>query len=619
MVFHDKKFTPLFWTQFFGAFNDNVMKNALVLLITFRGVQLMGLETSALVAAAGGIFILPFALFSTHAGQLADKFEKSRLARFTKVWELTIMVLASVGFYFNSWGILMFLLFLMGIQSTFFGPIKYSIVPHLVTSDRLTEANACIQMGTFVAILLGTIVGGAATQLESAPLFIVAVLLVVSLLGLIASAWIPSVRVGQPDLKFQVNPFPSLKSFWKIIREDTTIFNSVLGISWFWFFGAGVLSVLPVYCKDYLGVDQSVVTAFLAMFTIGIGLGSLLCSKLSFKQVETGLVPIGSFGMSLFLVGLFFIVPPWNIDPHMPLGLKEFFRYKEGWYLLIDFLLMSIFGGFYILPLNTLLQKRSHPESLSRVIATNNILNAASMVVSAVMVMIFYSLQFTHPQVFLVFAILNAVTAVYLYFTVPEFTLRLYSWVLCHLMYRLKVTGTGNIPQKGPAILTCNHVSFVDWLILSSASPRPVRFIMYYKFFEIPLLRHLMKQAQVIPIARAKEDPKVLEKAFDQIQESLKKGELICLFPEGQPTHDGKLSPFCPALVKILKTTPAPVLPVALMGMWGSLYSHKGKIKGPPFRFWRSIHVDMAPPIGPESFCLDQLETQTREMVGTNI
>ena len=613
MVFRDKKFTPMFWTQFFGAFNDNVMKNALVLLITYRGVSLMGLETNALVAAAGGIFILPFALFSTHAGQVADKFEKSRLIRFTKLWELMIMVLAGVGFYFDSWSILMFLLFLMGVQSTFFGPLKYSIVPNLVDPDRLTEGNAYIQLGTFIAILLGTIVGGATTKLDSATIVIVSILLTVSILGWFASTKIPNVKVGQSDLKFRKNPFPTMKTFWGIIREKKAVFNSVLGISWFWFFGAGILSVLPVYCKNYLGVDQTVATAFLAMFTIGIATGCILCSKLSFKRVEIGLVPIGSLGMTLFLIDLYFIVPSWPMDPAVPLGLQQFFSYGESWHLLADFLLMSVFAGFYILPLNTLIQERSHVESRARVIAANNILNAIFMVIASILVMVFYSLHFSHPQVFLVFAVLNAVAAIYIYSIVPEFTLRLYSWFICHLMYRLKVIGAENIPKEGPAILTCNHVSFVDWLILSAVSPRPMRFIMYYKFFEIPLLRHLMKQARVIPIAGAKEDPEILEQAYAQIRQDLNDGEIVCIFPEGKVTYDGKVAPFKPGLLKMLKTTPVPVVPMALTGMWGSLFSRKNKSKRPR-RFWHRIQVQVAPPMPPKGFRLETLESQIRTM-----
>ncbi|MCB0366394.1 MAG: MFS transporter [Bdellovibrionaceae bacterium] len=618
LIFRDKKFTPMFWTQFFGAFNDNVMKNALVLLITFKSVSLMGLETNALVAAAGGIFILPFVLFSTHAGQIADKFEKSQLIRYTKIWELMIMVLAGIGFYLDSYGLLLFLLFLMGTQSTFFGPIKYSILPNLVPPERLTEGNAYIQSGTFVSILLGTIAGGLATGLEDATIVIVTTLIIIALLGLVASWKIPPVPMGQPDLEFAWNPFPTMKSFWAIIREKKAVFNSVLGISWFWFFGAGILTVLPVYCKDYLGVNQNVVTAFLAMFTVGIGIGSLLCSKLSFKRVEIGLVPIGSLGMTIFLIDLFLVVPSWTMDPTYPLGIKEFFGYRESWRLLSDFLLMSIFAGFYILPLNTLIQERSHSESRSRVVAANNILNAFFMVVASVVVMAFYMLHFSHPQVFLVFAILNAFAAVYIYSIVPEFTLRFYSWILCHLMYRLKVTGDENIPKEGPAILTSNHVSFVDWLILSAASPRPVRFIMYYKFFEVPLIRHLMKQARVIPIAGAKEDPEILKRAFEQIAAELKDGEIVCIFPEGKVTHDGKISAFRPGLLKMLESNPVPVIPMSLTGMWGSLFSRKDKSlsKKRPRRFWHQIQVDIAPPMNPQGFRLEELEKKIRLMAG---
>lgn len=618
MLFADRKFTPMFWTQFFGAFNDNVLKNALVLLITYKGVSLMGLETNALVAAAGGIFILPFVLFSTHAGQIADKWEKSRLVVLVKIWELLIMLLAWAGFYFELYGLLLFLLFLMGMHSTFFGPIKYSILPNLVDPERLTEGNAYIQSGTFISILLGTIIGGVATGLESSTTIIVTILLGAALLGLLASTRLPQVPIGQADLRFAWNPGPTMKDFWRIIREKKAIFNSVLGISWFWFFGAGVLSVLPVYCKDFLGVNQNVVTLFLAMFTIGIGIGSLLCSRLSFRRVEIGLVPIGSLGMTIFMIDLFLVVPSWTSDPSAPLTVSDFFAQPESWRLLVDFLLMSVFSGFYILPLNTLIQERSRPESRSRVVAANNILNAVFMVVSAGVVMLFYSLHLSHPQVFLVFALLNALAAVYIYSIVPEFVLRFYSWILCHLMYRLQVKGDQFIPKDGPAILTCNHVSFVDWLILSAAVPRPVRFIMYYKFFEMPLIRHLMKQARVIPIAGAKEDPEILAKAYQQIAAELREGELICIFPEGKITYDGEISPFRPGLLKMLAQEPVPVIPMCLTGMWGSLFSRKDQSLAAkrPRRFWHRIQVEIGEPMAPSGFRLENLEKRIRAMAG---
>ncbi|MCB0362701.1 MAG: MFS transporter, partial [Bdellovibrionales bacterium] len=293
MIRHNR-FSPLFWTQFFGALNDNFLKNSLVMLITFKGIKLFGFESSVLVAFAGGIFILPFFLFSTHAGQLADKYEKSFLVVVTKIWEVGIALIASVGFYLESYGILLLLLFLMGVQSTFFGPLKYSIIPDLVEKEDLTEANAYVEMGTFVSILLGTIAGGLSTNIENSTAYIITGLITVSIFGLIASRRLPKIGKGQSQLKIKLNPIPSMVDLFRNLAGQKILFQSIIAISWFWFFGAGILSILPVFGREFLRVGPDIVTAFLAMFTLGIGIGSLICNKLSFKQVEIGLVPLGA-------------------------------------------------------------------------------------------------------------------------------------------------------------------------------------------------------------------------------------------------------------------------------------------------------------------------------------
>ncbi|MGE0528712.1 MAG: MFS transporter, partial [Bdellovibrionales bacterium] len=423
-IFKDRQFTSLFWTQFLGALNDNFFKNALVVMITFRGVQIGGIGTSSLVALAGAIFIFPFFLFSPLAGQLSDKFEKSKIVRYTKIWEVLIMLLGVAGFLWESFPLLLAVLFLMGVHSTFFGPVKYSILPQIVPAGKLMLANAYVELGTFLAILIGTIAGGlAASSVHATTINSVGIILF-ALLGLIAAWRLGPVTRGNPDLYVRYNPIPTFREMWSLLREKTAIFNSVLGISWFWFFGAGILSVLPIYCKDYLGADESVVTAFLTMFTLGIGAGSILCERLSHGRVEIGLVPFGSLGMTVFMVDLFFVIPSWLGTLEAPMTFSQFVQTPEGLRLLGDFLLTSLFGGFFIVPLYALIQERSHSASRSRVIAANNVMNAFFMVISSALVMTFYQARLTLPQMFLVFAALNAIVAVYIYTVVPEFTLR---------------------------------------------------------------------------------------------------------------------------------------------------------------------------------------------------
>jgi 1-acyl-sn-glycerol-3-phosphate acyltransferase len=581
MITSDRRFWPLFWTQFLGALNDNFLKNALVVMVTFKGFSLMGLGPSSVVALAGGIFILPFFLFSPIAGLIADKTEKSRLVRATKIWEVLIMVVGAVGFYFESLSLLLAVLFMAGMQSTLFGPVKYSMLPDLVEPKELVEANAYVETGTFLAILLGTIGGGIMISLPHGEYWIMSALLLTALVGLFTSYRVMPVKIACPELKIEFNPIPEMGRLYQIIKRSKAVFNSVLAISWFWFFGAAVLSLLPTYCKDFLGAGEQVVTCFLAMFTIGIGIGSILCEKLSFKRVELGLVPIGSLGMSIFLADLYFARPDWPINSASLLSLAEFLDTTVGPRLLVDFLLMSVFGGFFILPLYTLIQERSAPESRSRVIAANNIANSLFMVVASVFIMALHALGYGYPQIFMTLAIMNLIAAIYVYSVVPEFALRFLSWILARALYRIRCQGEENIPRSGPAVLVCNHVSYIDWLIILALVRRPVRFIMHHKFFDVPLLRYLMMQAKVIPIAGARENPQLLQDAFEKISHELRDGELVCIFPEGQITRHGEMNEFKTGIEKILERDPVPVVPMALQGLWGSFFSFG---RGPAFR-----------------------------------
>ncbi|MGE4131057.1 MAG: MFS transporter [Bdellovibrionales bacterium] len=606
-------FRSFFWTQFWGAFNDNFFKNALIVMITFRGVQVAGIGAEQVVALAGGLFIAPFFFFSAFAGQLADRYEKSKIVRLTKLAEIVIMVIASLGFALNQYGLLLFVLFLMGTQSAFFGPVKYSVVPDLVAKDELTTGNAFIEAGTFISILLGTLAGGWVSASEQASLWLSLGLVVVSILGYICSRGVPVTPVGDPNLDVKWNPLPEFRKLLKLVVPKVAVFNSILAISWFWFFGSGILSVLPIYVRDYLQGDEHVVTLFLAMFTLGIGLGSVLCEKLSFKKVEIGLVPIGSLGMTIFIFDLFLIRPTWAVPGGAAMTIEQFITVSAALRLLVDFFLMSVFGGFFILPLFTLLQERSEPETRSRVISANNIFNALFMVGGSVLVLLFYHFKLNTAQIFAVFGTMNVVVAIYIYTVVPEFTLRFYTWLLSNIMYRVRVEGLENIPSQGPVILAANHVTFVDWLILSGACKRPARFVMYYKFFNIPVAKYILRQAKVIPIASAKENPKILEESFLTMQRELNEGEVICIFPEGKLTATGKLNPFRPGLQRILSTHPVPVVPVVLEGLWGSLFSRK-KGKERPHR--RRILVKFLPPMEPAGFRLEALESSIARELG---
>ncbi|MBX7231357.1 MAG: MFS transporter [Bdellovibrionales bacterium] len=605
----DKNFSYLWWTQFLGALNDNVLKNSLVVLLAFRGVEMWGLRAEALISLATLLFILPFFLFSATAGQLADKFERSNLVRWIKFSEIIIMILAGVGFYFHSFPLLFTVLFFMGLHSTFFGPIKYSILPELISSEKLTAANAYVEVGTFIAILLGTILGGYFISLPQGELYLIGLLLSLSVGGYITSYGIPSVKIGDPNLRFRLNPFIPIFETLRDSKKNKAVFNSILGISWFWLLGAVILSLLPTLTTKVLHGDEHIVTIFLAMFTVGIALGALLCEKLSFGQVEIGLVPLGSLGMTFFMLYLAFSLKDWNY-PNELVSLNEWLNQSGSLRLLGALLGIALSGGMFTVPLYTLIQERSVLENRSRVIGANNIINSMFMVIGSGLLLALLQWKVSLEKIIIIYSILNLIVSMYIYSLVPEFTLRFLAWLLAHCFYRLRSEGKEYFPKAGPVILVCNHVSYVDWMIIGAALRRPVKFVMYYKFASIPLLKYLMKQAGVIPIAGKNENPEVFANAFKQIGLSLNQGEVVCIFPEGGLSQDGNLQKFKKGVEHILITHPVPVIPMALSGLWGSIFSHKDAraLTKWPKRIWFPVTLRLDPPVDPAQATADFLE-----------
>ena len=567
-----KRFLPFFITQFFGAFNDNVFKNALIILIAFQGAQFIETDADLLINVAAALFILPFFLFSATAGQWIDKYEKSKSIRTIKLLEVVIMSIAAYAFIQGYIVMLITLLFLMGAQSTFFGPAKYSYIPQHLKETELIEGNALVQMGTFVAILLGTILGGVMIAEEQGRLYVAYAIIFFAMAGYISSRYIPVTPSLNQDLKINWNFFGETYRNIKFLKSNHTVFLSILGISWFWFLGATYLVQLPNYTKTMLGGNEQVVTLLLTLFTFGIGTGSLLCNWLSGKKIEIGLVPFGSIGLTLFGVDMYFSQP--DGLPVIAIGLKEFLS-VEYLRLIIDVVLVGFFGGLYIVPLMALVQQRSDPEHLSRVIAGNNIINSLLMVLSAVVAVAVLSLGFSIAELFLFVAIINAIVAIYIYSLVPEFFMRFIVWLLIHSVYHVKAKGLDKIPDEGSAVLVCNHVSFVDALIIAGCIRRPVRFVMYYKIYNLPILNFVFRTAKTIPIAGKYENEDLLNKAFNDIDDALADGDLVCIFPEGKLTANGDVNTFRDGIEKIIKRRAVPVIPMALQGLWGSVFSRQ--------------------------------------------
>jgi len=614
----ERRFRPFFLTQFLGAFNDNVYKNALVVLLTFQSARYTSMSPGILVNLCAGIFILPFFLFSATAGQIADKFEKSRLIRFTKLLEIGIMVLAGFAFALESLALMLGCLFLMGSQSSLFGPVKYAILPQHLREDELIGGNAVVEAGTFLAILIGTLAGGVLISLGQGIVWVSLAVLLLALLGYLASRGIPLAPAASPGLRINWNPLTETWRNFQFTRGNRTVFLSILGVSWFWFYGAVFLSQFPAYAKDVLGGNEHAVILLLAVFSVGIGVGSLLCERMSAGRVEIGLVPFGSIGLSLFALDLWWSSPATGLFAS-PLPLGEVLAQAATWRVLIDLVGIGVFGGFFIVPLYALIQSRSEPAHRSRIIAGNNILNALFMVIAAGMGAGLLAAGFSVPQLFLVTAVLNAVVAIYIYTLVPEFLLRFIVWLLVHTVYRLRTEGIEHIPEQGPAVLVCNHVSFVDALVIMAASRRPVRFVMDHRIFRLPVLSFVFRESRAIPIAPAKEDPALTQRAFDTVADALAAGELVAIFPEGRITDTGELTPFRPGIRRIVERSPVPVVPMALRGLWGSFFSRKdGPAMSRPLRrgLFNRIELIVGSPVGTSKATPETLQAHVAALRG---
>ena len=612
-----RRFAPFFWTQALGAFNDSAFRNAMVMLAAFQ----MGLpdgEVSLYTNLAPALFILPYFLFSATAGQLAEKFEKTRIIGYVKLFEIAAMLLAAWGFHTHNLALLLGVLFMMGVHSTVFGPIKYAILPQTLTATELVGGNGLVEMGTQLAILIGMVLGNSLMLIAGVgPWAAAAATVAIAAAGYACSRAIPAAPATAPELKFNWNPVSETVRVLRLTRSDRAVFNAVLGISWFWFFGTVLVAQLPIYTKLNLGGDGSVNTLVLTLFSLGTGVGSLLCERMSGKRVEIGLVPLGAFGLTAFGIDLYLARPA--AASEFGMNWWAFLHASGSWRVAFDLVAIGVFAGFYVVPLFAFVQSRTPRERLSRVIAGNNILNALLIVTAALFGLALSRLGISAARIFLIDALLNVLVAVYIFTLVPEFLMRFITWVLVNTLYRVRADGLQHIPEDGPALLVCNHVSFMDPLLLMASLHRPARFVMYFKIFNIPLLHFVFRTARAIPIAGHRESPVVLQQAYDAIDAALAAGELVCVFPEGSLTTDGAVAAFRPGLEKILARRPVPVVPMALRGLWGSVWSrrdsmlHRARL---PRRFRARVELVVDQPIAPANLTAPALETRVRQLRG---
>jgi 1-acyl-sn-glycerol-3-phosphate acyltransferase len=562
-------------TQSLGAFNDNIFKQSLILAILYK-LTIDG-DRSIYVNLCALLFILPFFLFSALAGQFGEKYPKDKLIRMIKVLEIGIMVVGAAGFLFNHLELMLAALFAMGTHSALFGPVKYSILPQHLHENELVGGNGLVEMGTFLAILAGTIGAGIMMSATHYAPIVSTAMVLVACLGYLASRGIPPAAAASPEMRLNWNIFSESWATLKLgLGQTKAVSRSIVGNSWFWFVGAIYLTQIPAYAKEFLYGDETVVTLILTVFSIGIAAGSMLCERLSGRKVEIGLVPFGSMGLTVFGLLLWWHSGdfPQNVQANNWLAILG---YGQAWWVLLDILGIGVFGGFYIVPLYALIQSRTPEKERSRVIASNNILNALFMVVSAIVSIIFLSVvKLSIPQLFLVVS-------------------------LSHSMYRVEHRDLEQIPDEGAALLVCNHVSFVDALLIAGSVRRPIRFVMYYKIFNLPVLNFIFRTAGAIPIAGRNEDLQTYDQAFKRIAEYLNEGELVCIFPEGKLTTTGEIDEFKGGMTRVLEQTDVPVIPLALQGLWGSFFS-RDPDKGVFRRLWSRVTLVAGPAIaGDES------------------
>jgi 1-acyl-sn-glycerol-3-phosphate acyltransferase len=603
-----RRFAPFFWTQFLGAGNDNLFKFAFTVLVTYQ-LQVSWLPPAQAGVVIGALFILPFLLFSATSGQLADKLDKRWLFRRVKELEIAIMGVAAWGFLASNVPALLVCVFLMGLHSTLFGPVKFAYLPQHLTERELTGGNGMVEMGTFVAILLGNLAGGLLVALPDGARLVAMAVVAMAVLGRVCAQAIPASPPTDPGLRINWNPFTETWRNLRIARENIVVFRSLLGISWMWFFGAVFLSNFPAFSKDVLHGDEHVASLLLVVFSVGIATGSLLCEVLSRRHVEIGLVPLGAIGMTLFALDLSFAVRGLPVVPLQ--GVSAFLARVEHWRILFDLTMLALSAGLFSVPMYALIQIRSQPSHRARIIAANNILNALFMIASSLAAGALVAAGVSLPVIFLLLALANAVVALYIFLLVPEYLLRFVAFVVSRIVYRFRVRGDEHIPVSGPAVLISNHVSFMDAVLIMAASPRPIRFIMDHRIFATPVLGGVFRLAKAIPIAPRSEDPHTYEAAFATARQVLDEGDLLGIFPEGSITRDGELQPFKGGVLKILQANPVPVVPIGLSNLWGSFFSRieQGRAMVKPFRrgSFSRVTLRAGPPIAPQDATLETM------------
>ena len=545
-------------TQFEGAFNDNALK----MVVTFVGLNMALSQTmhDALVPLTAALFSLPFLLFSMAGGFLADRFSKRTISIGVKMLEILIMTFATVALLLKSLPLGLAAIFLMGLHSAIFGPSKYGLLPELLPERRLSWGNGVLELGTFLAIITGMAAGAVLYKsFEGRQAWSGAVLIGLAVAGLVFSLGITKVPAANPHKQFRVNFLGDLWLQITRMRRDRVLWLACLGNIYFWFIGQLLQQSVIDYGENYLKIGEVRTTYLLAALAIGIGLGSFAAGYLSGGKIEYGLVPLGSLGLCVFAAILY--------QPTLSFN-----------QILATVSALGFFGGFFIVPISAILQHRPAREEKGAMLAAANLLSSAGLFVAAgVYWVLAVWLQLGPRGVFAVGALMTLAATVYVVLLLPDSLLRFVLWVLTQTVYRIRVDGRQNIPGKGGALFVCNHLSLVDGLLLLASTDRHVRFIMFKDIYEQRWIKPFAKILRAIPIS-SELRPREMLQALSTASEAIRNGEVVCIFAEGQITRIGQMLPFRRGLERIMENVEAPIIPVALDGVWGSIFSfQKGR------------------------------------------
>jgi len=581
--------------QFCGCLNDSILKNALIILITYKLSSKLGQSSQTLVLFANTIFTLPFILFASIAGQLADKYERTTIVKIIKLFEVIIVIFASFGFLHENITILFLCICLMGIHSTFFGPIKYSVLPDHLHKNELLGANGFVEAGTFISILIGTIIGGFYNFSNS---LIIIISIAVSLVGLFSTKFLPKSNNTNPNLKIKFNLIHDTIEIIKYTHAKKRLYLSILGISWFWFIAVAIISEIPFLTKDVLGADENVANMFLAVFSVGVGMGSFCCGKIFKNEVTTKYVFLASLGISLVGIDLFFAsrISEVNYEPEQLKSIIVFLSKLHNWRIVIDLFFFAAIGGLYIVPLFAIMQHYSPPSHRSRVIAVNNLINSIFMAGSTTILSLLFYLGYSVPFVILLISILNMVVAIHIFQLIPEtrvLPVKIFRVILkCifDIMYDVEVKNIENFHKAGKrSVIIANHISYLDPALLAVYLSRNLTFAINTGMSHLSWVKPFLKLAKALPIDSNN------AMAIKTLINEVKKNKKIAIFPEGRISLTGSLMKIYEGPGLIADKADATILPVRIDG---PQFTHFSKLKNIlRTRIFPKVTITILPPV----------------------